>query len=144
MSDDHPSIAVVGLITGSTMFDPMLLADPTFAPAWCEFTEEWRDEKHLPLYLALAQLARHLITDLERGDTARFPEIFNVVERWHVEGDSYVREAASIGLLEDLQNTGLHRTTSPENFLRWLGPNSRRWWDKVDVFWRDGTPIRPD
>jgi hypothetical protein len=55
-----------------------------------------------------------------------------------VEGDEYVREAAAIGLLEDLQNTGLHHHTRPDQFRPMLGPKSRVWWDKIEAFWQGG------
>ena len=55
-----------------------------------------------------------------------------------------MQEAATIGLLEDLQNEGLHKTTRPADFECWLRPVSRKFWDKVEKFWRDGTPIVAD
>ena len=132
------------MITRQQMFEPILIADPSFAQAWSTFVNEWRDESELPLYICLSAFARHLIGKLEEGDTSAFDAIFDVVERWHVEGDPYVREAASLGLLEDLQNGNLHRVTTPGAFLPWLRPVSRRWWDKVEAFWETGSPLRDD
>lgn len=123
------------------MFEPLLLADPTSGDRWAMFREEHGSDEELPLYLALGELALHLIEDLEAGNTARFDAVFDVVERWHVSGDPYVREAATIGLLEDLQNGHLHRGTHPQAFLRWLRPETLRWWGKVGDFWARGTPI---
>jgi len=82
------------------MFEPLLVADPSFQPRWTEFTTEWSDEPDLPLYLALGSLAEHILARLKVADTGGFEDIFAVVERWHTEGDAYVSEAASIGLLE--------------------------------------------
>lgn len=129
------------MITRENMFEPLLAADPSFAETWQAFVHEWRDEPDLPQYLALADLARHLIGKMQVGDTSRFDAVFAVVERWHLEGDGYVEEAASIGLLEDLQNTGLHDRTTPEMFLPWLRPVSREQWDKIEAFWNGGPPI---
>ncbi len=118
---------------------PMLAACPSFQPAWNAFVEEWKDEPEgLPQYLALAELARHLIGMLARNETASFPAIFDVVEQWHLQGDSYVREAATIGLLEDLQNTNLHESTKPEEFRVFFGPVSANWWNKLYGFWERG------
>jgi hypothetical protein len=118
----------------------MVEACPSFADTWSTFLEEWRAEvADLPLYLSLADLARHLIAMLERGETQTFGRIFGVVELWHSEGEHYVREAATVGLLEDLQNEGLHRTTKPEQFRRFLGPVSETWWDRLYEFWNEGT-----
>jgi hypothetical protein len=132
---------VANLITAESMFEPLLLADPSFTSTWREFVEEYGEEPPLPRYQALADLARHLIGKVEANDTARFGAVFDVVERWFLEGDDYVREAATVGLLEDIQNTNLHRTTTPDDFLPWLRPLSRRQWDRVDAFWRDGVLI---
>ncbi|MFZ5721927.1 MAG: DUF7674 family protein [Pseudomonadota bacterium] len=133
------------MITSADMFLPMLDAEPGFRPTWEKFVREWQDSPEgLPHYLALGDLACHLIRLLEVGQTSRFDAVFEVVERWHVQGDRYVREAATIGLLEDLQNLSLHTSTEPNEFLPWLRPASRRFWEKVEAFWRDGTPITDD
>ncbi len=129
----------------SNMFEPLLKADPTFCAKWDAFRAEWQLEDHeLPLYLALSDLARHLIVNLEAGDTDRFDAVFDVVERWHISGDAYVTEAATIGLVEDLQNTNLYSTARPEDFLPWLRPETREWWAKVEEFWIDLASRRAD
>ena len=119
------------------MMDVLLAASPTFAENWDAFRREWAEEaEDLPLYLALGDFARHVISFLEVKDDATLRRIFDAVERLHLEGDHYVREAATVGLLEDLQNTNLHRSTDPEQLRRFLRPESRKWWDRVDSFWK--------
>ena len=132
-------------ITRSRMFEPMLAADPSFQPRWTEFTTEWNDESGAPLYLALGSLAEHILARLKGGDTEGFEDIFAVVERWHTEGDAYVGEAASIGLLESLQNLSGGSDRETATVESWLGPESRRWWDKLDRFWEgDDQALRFD
>jgi hypothetical protein len=58
-----------------------------------------------------------------------------VIERLHVEGDSYVREAATIGLLESIQNQWGNNGVDPENFFPFLLPESARWWKSLNKFW---------
>jgi hypothetical protein len=121
------------------MMGVLVGACPSFAPHWQSFLEESQNEPgELPDYLALSDFARHLIRMLERGDTETFPAIFSAVERLHVEGEHYVKEAATVGLLEDLQNLNLHSATEPEQFRKYLGPESQRWWDKLYRFWEHG------
>lgn len=118
------------------MFEPMLAACPSFTPAWAEFCAEWEKEPgDSPLYIALAGLARHLVERLRSGATEELPAVFQVVERWHSEGDGYVREAVTIGLLEDIQNIAKNAEINPAVFEQWLLPNSKKWWDKLSRFW---------
>jgi len=119
----------------SNMFEPLLRVDPSFREKWETFQREYRSSDALPLYLALSELARYLIADLETGNTHRFEAVFDVIERWVVKGDPYVKDAATVGLLEDLQNGNLHRRTCSDDFLRWLRPETLRWWTKVHEFW---------
>jgi hypothetical protein len=86
------------------------------------------------LYIALGDFAAHLKSMLERGETNTFPDVFQVIEKLHVDGDGFVKEAATIGILESLQNA-----KEPEQFRRFLGPESEKWWDKLNSFW-EGDP----
>lgn len=134
------------MIDRSQMFAPLLEVDPSFEQRWRDFLGDYADEPELRLYIALGELADHLIQCLRRGDIDSFPGIFQTVERWHTEGDEYVSEAASIGFLESLQNQlgGNERTKNCEgvrasDFEPWLGPETRRWWEKLYRFW-EGDP----
>lgn len=134
------------MIARSEMFTPLLDADPTFEPRWRGFVVEYADEPELPLYIALGELAQHLIERQQQGDTQGFDKVFDVVERWHTEGDSYVSEAASIGFLESLQNLlggndrRKHvRGVRASDFEPYLGPATRRWWEKLYRFWEGDT-----
>ena len=111
------------MLARDDMMGVILDACPSFAPQWRAFLDEWREETEVPLYLALDDLARHLI---------------ELVERWHTEGDEYVRTAATVGLLEGLQNLNLHEHgTDPAQFRAMLGPESRRCWDELAADWQE-------
>ena len=124
------------MIRKEEMMDVLLTECPSFQNAWREFQAEWQEDNiELPIYVALADFARHIIEKLKSDETKEFPAIFRAIERLHTEGDGYVREAAIIGILESLQNENLHSLTTPDQFERYLGPESRRWWDKLNRFW---------
>lgn len=82
----------------------------------------------MPLYVALGDLARHLIHLLERSESSEFTALFRAIERLHREGDDYVREAATVGLLEALQNLYHHATTNPDPSRAMLGPRTAQCW----------------
>ena len=127
------------------MMGVLLEACPSFEADWQLFLDEWKEQTDdLPLYLALAAFARHLVGMLERGEPTSFPVIFAAVERLHLEGDDYVKEATTVGLLEDMQNGNLHTSTKPEQFRQFLGPVSEKWWDKLYRFWEHGELLTDD
>lgn len=88
------------------------------------------------LYVALGDFARHLLELHQRHETATFPGVACVIERLHTEGDAYTREAATIGLLEGIQTVWRSNGVDHELFTTHLLPESRRWWDELNAFWR--------
>ena len=127
------------MIVKSEMMGVLLDACPSFRPTWEEWLAEWAEAADdLPLYLALAEFARHLIGMVGRSEMDALPAIFRAVERLQVEGEPYVQEAAVVGLLEDLQNLHLHEgDTEPEQFRQYLGPKSVVAWDELYVLWQN-------
>jgi hypothetical protein len=83
----------------------------------------------------LGDFARHLLQLHRQQQTDVFPAVAQVIERLHVEGDHYVREAATIGLLEAIQNVWRNEGTDPELFVPHLLPESARWWQSLNDFW---------
>lgn len=110
---------------------PMLLENcPSFRP---EDTEQ-------PTYILLAEFAEHLLERQRAGATEELPAAVRLIERLHVEGDDYVREAATIGILEAIQNISGWSGVDAEAFGQHLLPVSRRWWDSLDAFWSGKIP----
>jgi hypothetical protein len=133
------------MIELSTMMEPILEASPSFEPVWREFVAEWdSDPEELPYYLVLTDLARHIAKLFDQDADAELYAIFRVVETWHIDGDAYVKEAATVGLLEDLQNTNVVGNQTPLRCLNYLEPESMRWWRKVENFWTKGELICGD
>ena len=125
------------MITQDTMFEPLLEAAPGFNVKWKEFVEEWEGERRgLPLYLVMPELARYIVHLIEGGEQKELKAIFNVIERWHLEGDAYVSEAATIGILEDLQNLNIVKEQDmPDRIEELLEPESKKMWFKLYEFW---------
>ena len=80
----------------------------------------------------VADLARNT----QAGKDSELKNVFSIVERWHTEGSPYVKEAATIGLLEGLQSEDNASAVEP-----YLLPESRKWWGKVNEFWESGKLI---
>lgn len=134
----------MNMIDRVAMIESIIVACPGFAPTFDAILAEWADEPELPYYLALGDLSRYLIKLLENDRRDELTTAFNMIERLHVDGDRYVREAATIGILENLQNSNLHEQTKPEQFIEFLRPISLKFWRKVTDFWENGTIITDD
>ncbi len=63
------------------------------------------------------------------------PAVFAVIERLHLEGTPYVREAATIGLLEGIQNNASHCGLDLAKLTSYLRPESAYWWQQLNDFW---------
>jgi len=118
-------------ITREQVLDLVLPTLPSVPPLLDE------DAGELP-YIDAGGICAH-VTDLflaGRGD--ELTDFFAVVERLHVEGDPYVRELATIGYLESLQDVAA--LGDPEVLVPLLGPESRRWWRGLNAFWSGTSP----
>jgi hypothetical protein len=77
------------------------------------------------------------------GESDEVEALLDVIEL-HVEGDTYVKELATIGYLEDLQHWAeLHTQTNGDDVVSLLGPVSRAWWVAVDRYWSGGPSGSP-
>lgn len=116
---------------------PLLLnACPSFESYWLEYLNEsyGPDDEQL-LYVDLSEFSHHLVRLYKQENISEFTEVFKVVELLHADGDDYVKEAATIGLLESIQNVSGNNQIDPEVFAQYLGSASLDWWKRLNNFW---------
>lgn len=92
-------------------------------------------------FRALAELASHTIESYRRGELEEVPRVFSLVERLLNNGENSVKEAATTGFLEGIQNICSHAENgiAAEVFVPYLGPESKRDWDALNEFWNGKT-----
>jgi hypothetical protein len=122
------------MITKDEVMPLFLAACRSFVPAWETYRGSNPDEGLL--YVDTSELAHHMVDLIKSNQTSEFPALFEIIERLHVEGDDYVKELATIGILESLQNIASNNGVDPESFVPWLGVESRRWWRQLNDFWQ--------
>jgi hypothetical protein len=117
---------------------PLLVtACPSFAQAWGEHQAEYGNAV---LYVAAGALAHHLLELHTSNERSTFPAVAAAIERLHLEGTPWVKEFATIGVLEAVQNVWGNSGADPEGFGVYLGSESRRWWEGLNKFWRGDEP----
>jgi hypothetical protein len=125
------------MISHSDVFYLFLEACPTFSAGWKEHMNEYGNTH---LYLAAGDLSDHLLSLYKTGDTACFQAVADVIERLHTEDSTSLRELATIGILEGIQNGWASNNVDPEKFAVHLGQVSRWWWDSLNDFWAGSVP----
>lgn len=111
------------MIDQSEAMQVLLDACPSFEDQWKRHVEAFG---HDVLYPAAGELAAHLLERFQAGATEAFNSVGTAIERLHTEGTPWVREFATIGVLEGIQNVWSHSTTSPDAFFPFLGPESQQ------------------
>jgi hypothetical protein len=125
------------MIEQTAAMQVLLDACPSFADTWCAHRDEYGDDL---LYLAAGDFARHLLRLQETQATSEFVSTGRAIERLHVEGNPWVREFATIGILEGIQNVWSHSAIDPDVFFPFLGVESQRWWKGLNAFWQGEVP----
>lgn len=121
-----------------------LLAEacPSFNEYWQEHLQEYGNAL---LYVAAGALSDHLLHLFRKDDLSSFPAVAAALESFHVEGSAWVKEFATVGVLEAIQNVWLNSLIDPSVFAAFLLPESRRSWDLLNLFWSgDAPPVFPD
>lgn len=114
---------------------PLILeACPTFQKVW-----EESDNQEL-LYVVMDELALHLMLLHRDKQTDEFGPLCEVIEQFHIDGDGFVRELATIGFLEGLQNVWSNNDADAEDFCRYLFPESQKCWKELNDFWAGKIP----
>lgn len=113
---------------------PILLqACPSFTPLWEAHLREYEGE--VLFYIVMGELAHHMLELQQSGEAACFAALGVAIERLHAEGDAWVQELATIGLLEGIQNVWRNTGVDPAQFEPYLGPESQRAWHALNAFW---------
>lgn len=114
---------------------PLILEScPSFQETW-----DKSDDQDL-LYVVMGDLARHLLSLYRDKQTEEFAPLCQVIERLHTDGDGFVRELATIGFLEGIQNVWGNNDADPEGFRSFLLAESRKWWEELNDFWAGKIP----
>jgi hypothetical protein len=127
------------MILRQQVLDLLLEVCPSYRRRW-EAYRSASDFDEGSLYVHLGDFAAHVVDLLERNDLAELSALAAEIEHLHVEGDDYVKEAATIGLLEGIQNIAGHRSIPTKGLEQALGVETRRWWTSLDAFWSGKIP----
>lgn len=123
-------------ISKSEVMELFLQACPSYKKQWDEYVQEnYKSGDEQLLYIDLADFATYIVDLYKKNELSEFASVFDVIELLHTSGDDFVKEAASIGLLEDLQNRLLSNEINTNVFNQYLKQESLKWWNHLNDFW---------
>jgi hypothetical protein len=131
-------------ITRAQMFPLLIEACPSYQSDWNRFIAEYADDPEPFHYIAITQFAQCLSRALAAGDQDTMRRVFDLLERFIVDGDADTQEAAVVGIIKNLQNASLHHGTAPADYVPFLLPETQRWWGRVLCFWTNGRLLVED
>lgn len=97
------------------------------------------EERELP-YLVAGSFSRHLFDCYGRGDMEELQKGLDFIETLYESGTPAVRELATTGFLEGIQNECLRTTTNPEALYERLGVESKKQRDYLNKFRNNELP----
>lgn len=128
------------MIGKSEVMELLLNACPSYKDRWKEyFNFNYGNGEEQLLYVDLGDFAGHLVDLYKKNELNEFNQVFDVVELLHIDGDDFVKEAVTIGLLEGMQNIASNSGVNPDEFVRFLKPTSAKWWNNLNDFWSGKT-----
>ncbi len=120
-------------MTESQVMPLLRTACPSFEGRWQAYVSDPIYDESL-LFVHVGEFASHLVDLMVEGMVAEFGSVFDTVERLLVDGDLRVRQAATVGLLEGIQNVSGGKT-DPERFVPYLKPKTARKWQLLNDSW---------
>jgi hypothetical protein len=126
------------MIEKAQFLEMLVHACPTFATARDEHIAEFGNDV---LYVAAGEFANHLLVLQLEGTTSCFSQVGATIEQMYTAGTPEVKELATIGVLEGIQNVWGNNGANPELFLVHLGTEGRSWWQGLNNFWSGKAPF---
>jgi hypothetical protein len=120
------------VITESQVIPLLRAACPSFEGPWQAYVSDPIYDDDLMIHLG--EFASHLVELMASGRVSELPVVFDVVERLYAEGEPSVRQAATVGLLEGIQNVSGGKT-DPERFRTYLQPQTALKWQLLNDAW---------
>ncbi|MCP1135287.1 hypothetical protein NKT34_18465 [Paenibacillus polysaccharolyticus] len=129
------------MIEKEEIMERLLIAVPSYKDRYERYIQENYElgEERL-IYVDISDFVKHVIECYQRKNTDEFDALFEVIEELHTNGDSFVKEFATVGILESLQNQLSDKNIEYIEFEKCLRPESKRWWNHVIDYWNGKTP----
>jgi iron-sulfur cluster repair protein YtfE (RIC family) len=128
------------MIEKEQILEKLLTAVPSYTSRYEQYiNENYEPGEERLIYVDISDFVKHVIECYQRKKTEEFDALFEVIEQLHTNGDSSVKEVATVGILESFQNQLLDENIEYSEFERLLKSESKRWWNHLIDYWNGKT-----
>lgn len=128
------------MIIKDQVMEMLLISSPSYKNRYDKYIKEnYKPGEERLIYIEVCDFIHHLFDNYLKREVDEFDNIFELIERLHTDGDDPVKELATVGFLEDLQNILLRQNIDLIVFEVYLRPVSRTWWNNLIDFWNGKT-----
>ncbi len=99
-----------------------------------QIADEIEDNMDLP-YVVAGRVSDFILKCYQSDDKHMYSYALNIIEKLHLQKDQMVRELATIGYLESIQNTWPAELLKKKIPFKDLGPESKKCWIALNEFW---------
>ncbi len=97
--------------------------------------DELDDEERKMNYLVAGTFARFLLDGYKSGNVKQLESAAKFIEELHLKGSETVKNLATVGYLEGIQNVWGNNGVDPSIFYGYLLAESQKWWLQLNKFW---------
>lgn len=126
----------LNVIEKQQIFPMLLAACPSYVNRYEAYiAKNYEPEEERLLYVDICDFTAYIIECDQHQKTDEFNDVFELVEQMLVHGDYYVKDFATVGILETLQNQLLDKKIELGEFEKRLYPESKLCWNQIIDFW---------
>lgn len=129
------------MIFEDEMISEILKSIPDFLPILQKEMEYWSDKDEFPIGLQLAEFTEFVFQHLRKEKKEIVLISFNIIEYLLINGDRTVKNYIYFMFLESLMNVLENNGYDLKIIEPYLGPFSRKAYDRINAFWLEGKPI---
>lgn len=125
------------MITREEVMNLFIEACPSFKENWEAYisSEEDRNSSTV-LYSDLTCFANYLVCQKDNEMMIETKIVFDIIEQILQQGDTFVKEAITVGLLEDIQNILISQSMGLNVFNMYMHKETKKSWRDLTDFWK--------
>lgn len=125
------------MINREEVMNLFIEACPSFKENWVAYFNSDDDRNNSTvLYSDLTCFANYLVCHIDNEIMLETKTVFDLIEQLIHQGDTFIKEAITVGLLEDIQNKLINQSIDLNIFNKYMHTETKKSWGDLIDFWK--------